>query len=375
MTFLRRPGTISIEVTVSSGVASSVAVKANRPQGLTRIFVGRRPEEAPTLARQLFSLCGFSQSVASSLAVFNAADLSMGEGERVAAAAGLYAERIFETLRALILHWPSALPSELATVVGRCLRKARAASQAIIALASSGKINPQHLASAVARLCSVARAIGISDAGDMPLPGSACAAMLQDIVEDRVFAGRRPDALTVEDDLEVIARLRDEPDYSNLPHLPGRVVETGAYARRPGWGAASGSHLAQRFLARIGDVGYCLGQLKAVAGTGEHDWGEHDWATLACGAPTPGAGGYGAVECARGRLYHQAEIGDNGRLSAYRILAPTEWNFHPAGPFVDTLLRSRIGSDVSAPRSVSLLAVLFDPCVAFDVGIREADDA
>ncbi|AUX78780.1 nickel-dependent hydrogenase large subunit [Sinorhizobium fredii] len=370
MTVLRRPGTISIEVTVSSGVASSVAVKANRPQGLTRIFVARRPEEAPTLARQVFSLCGFSQSVASRLAVLNAADLSMGEGERVAAATGLYAERIFETLRALILHWPSPLPNELAPVAGRCLRRALAASQEIIGQASSGKINPQQLASAVARLCFAARSIGISDPGDMPLPGSACAAMMQDIVNNRVFADRLPDALTVEDDHEVIFRLSDEPDYSNLPHLPGRVVETGAYARRPAWGAASGSHLARRFLARIGDVGYCLGQLKAVARAGEHDW-----VTLACGAPAPGAGGYGAVECARGRLYHQAEIGGNGRLSAYRILAPTEWNFHPAGPFVDTLLRSRIGSDDSAPRSVSLLAVLFDPCVAFDVGIREADDA
>ncbi|WOS67144.1 MULTISPECIES: nickel-dependent hydrogenase large subunit [Sinorhizobium] len=370
MTFLRRQGTISIAVTVSGGVASSVAVKTNRPQGLTRIFVGRRAEEAPTLARQLFSLCGFSQSVASRLAVLNAADLPMGEGERVAAAAGLHAERIFETLRAPILHWPSPLPSELARVAGRCLRQAQAASQEIIAQASSGKTNPQHLALAVARLCSVARAIGVSDPGDMPLPGSACAAMLQDIVDDRVFADRRLDALTVEDDPEVIARLRDEPDYTNLPDLPGRVVETGAYARRPAWGAAAGSHLAQRFLARISDVSYCLGQLKTLAGAGEADW-----ATLACGAPTPGAGGYGAVECARGRLYHQAEIGDDGRLSAYRILAPTAWNFHPAGPFVETLLWSRIGSNDSAPRSVSRLAVLFDPCVAFDVGLHEADDA
>ncbi|WP_018240264.1 nickel-dependent hydrogenase large subunit [Ensifer sp. BR816] len=375
MTFLRGPGTIRIDVTVSRAVACSVAVKANRPQGLSRMFVGRRPEEAPALARQVLSLCGFSQSVASRLAILNAADLPMGEGERVAAAAGLHAERIFETLRALIVHWPSPLPSELATVVGRCLRKARAASQAIIAPASSGKINPQHLASAVARLCSVARAIGISDRGDMPLPGSACAAMLQHIVDDRVFSGRRPDALTVEDDLEVIARLCDEPDFINLPHLPGRVVETGAYARRAAWGSGAGSYLAHRFLARIGEVRSCLGQLTALAGTGENDWGEHDWATLACGAPTPGAGGYGAVECARGRLYHQAEIGDDGRLSAYRILAPTQWNFHPAGPFVETLLGSRIGSDDCAARSVSRLAVLFDPCVGIEVGIREVAHA
>ncbi|WP_085034828.1 nickel-dependent hydrogenase large subunit [Ensifer aridi] len=370
MTFLRGPGTISVEVMVSRGVASSVAVKANRPQGLTRIFVGRRPEEAPALARQLFSLCGFSQSVASRLAILNAADLPMGQGERVAAAAGLHAERIFETLRALILHWPSPLPSELAATVGRCLREALATSQAIIAQASTGKINPQNLASPVDRLCSVAKAMGISDPGDMPSSGSACAAMLQDIDNDRVFAGRTPDGLTVEDDPEVIARLIDEPEYINLPHLPDRVVETGAWARRLACGAAASSHLAQRFLSRIDDVSYCLEKLKALAGTGEYDW-----ATLACGAPTTRAGGYGAVECARGRLYHQVEIGNNGKLSAYRILAPTEWNFHPAGPFVETLLRSRIGSGDSAARSVCRLALLFDPCVAIEVGIRGAAHA
>ncbi|WFU51983.1 nickel-dependent hydrogenase large subunit [Sinorhizobium terangae] len=370
MTFLRGPGTIRIEVTVSRAVACSVEVKANRPLGLTRMFVGRRPEDAPGLARQVFSLCGFSQSVASRLAVLNAADLPMGEGERAAGAAGLHAERIFETLRALILHWPSPLPAELAAAAGGYLRKALAASQAIIAEASTGKINPQHLAPAIARLCSAAAAMGISGPGDMPVSGSVCAAMLKDIDDDRVFAGRRPDALTVEDDLEVIARLCDDPDYTRLPHLPGRVVETGAYARRAAAGACASSHLAQRFLARIGDVRFCLGQLTALAGTGEDDW-----ATLACGGPTLGAGGYGAVECARGRLYHQAEIGDDGRLSAYRILAPTEWNFHPAGPFVETLLGSRIGSDHSAARSVSRLAVLFDPCVAIEIGIREAAHA
>ena len=81
------------------------------------------------------------------------------------------------------------------------------------------------------------------------------------------------------------------------------------------------------------------------------------------------------MESARGRLYHHAEIGPDGRLSAYRILAPTEWNFHPAGPFVETLLSSRIGTDEQATRAVTLLALLFDPCVAFEVEIREAAHA
>jgi uptake hydrogenase large subunit len=150
---------------------------------------------------------------------------------------------------------------------------------------------------------------------------------------------------------------------------PGRVVETGAFARRPGLTPSGDRHLARRLLARIGDVRDCLAQLSGLASE------RLDWPALAAGGATPGSGGYGAVECARGRLYHHAEIGPDGRLAAYRVLAPTEWNFHPAGPFVETLLSSEIGTDGPATRTVSLLALLFDPCVAFEIDIREAAHA
>lgn len=370
MTFLVGAGTIRIDVTVSRALACSVAVRASRPRGLTRMFVGRRPEEAPALAGQVFSLCGFAQSAASRLAVLNAADLAMDDRERAGTGAGLLAERIFETLRALILHWPTPLSTSLAAGAGRHLRAALGATQAIIAGARAGGIDGTDLTAAVARLRAASTGLGVAGDGDAPLAGTACDAILRDTAGDRVFTGRRPDPLTVEDDVEVVTRLCDEPDYASLPHLSGRVVETGAYARFGAAGAVAGSHLAHRFLARLDDVGSCLRQLTNLARTGEHDW-----ASLASDGPTPGAGGYGAVECARGRLYHQAEIGGDGRLSAYRILAPTEWNFHPAGPFVETLLSSRIGSDEAAVRSVSRLAALFDPCVAFEVDIREAAHA
>ncbi|WP_244662145.1 hypothetical protein [Mesorhizobium huakuii] len=139
MTVLLGAGTIRIDVTVSRALACSVTVKANRPQGLTRMFVGRRPEEAPPLAGQVFSLCGFAQSVAARLAVLNAADMAMKEDERIGSGAGLLAERIFETLRALILHWPSPVPASLGATAGRHLREALAASQEIIAAPRPGK--------------------------------------------------------------------------------------------------------------------------------------------------------------------------------------------------------------------------------------------
>ncbi|WP_416068660.1 nickel-dependent hydrogenase large subunit (plasmid) [Rhizobium sp. YTUHZ045] len=370
MTFLLGAGTIRIQVAVSRCLACSVAVAASRPQGLTCMFLGRIADEAPLLAGQVFSLCGFAQSVAARLATLNATDRAMSDDERIGAGLGLLAERIFETLRALILQWPVPLPVTLAASAGRHLRDALAASQAIIARVKAGKVDRAHLELPVERLTAAAAALGVTREADAPMKGTACAAMLEDVEHDHIFAGHSPDPLTSRDDADVVVRLCTEPGYASLPHLRGRVVETGAYVRLAPASSQEGPHLAQRLRARIADVRASLDQLGSILGDGALDW-----ASLAGGGPTPGAGGYGAVECARGRLYHQAEIGADGRLSAYRILAPTEWNFHPAGPFVETLLSSPIGTGDTAIRSVSLLAVLFDPCVAFDVDIREAADA
>jgi hypothetical protein len=370
MTYLLGAGTIRIEVTLSRALACSVAVEGSRPKGLNRMFVGRMPEEAPALAAQVFSLCGFAQSVAARLAVLNAADLPIGESEIRAASAGLLAERIFETLRALVLHWPVALPQPMAASAGLQLRSALQASQAIVARARSGSVAGPEFAVDAARLADAARALGVPADGDRPLTGSVLDRMEETLAAVAAFPSTRPDPLLPDDDDAVIALLCGDPDYAAMPHLPGRVIETGAYARKAGTFSMAEPHLVRRLRARVADVASCLSDLAALA-TGR----QPDWTALAAGGPTPGTGGYGSVECARGRLYHQAEIGEDGRLSAYRILAPTEWNFHPAGPFVETLLSSPIGAREEAAHAVALLAVLFDPCVAFEVDVREDADA
>ncbi|UWU25716.1 hydrogenase assembly protein HupF (plasmid) [Rhizobium sp. CB3060] len=334
------------------------------------MFIGRRPEEAPVLAGRVFSLCGYSQSVAARLAILNAAGLPMPIEEQLTTIAGLLAQRIFETLRALILHWPSSMSASLVACAGKYLRGALAASQAIIGESREKKVNPGALAANARRLAAAAEGLGIAKDGGLSADSSACAVIFQNIKDDRTFSGRRPDPLTAADDAEVVAHLCKDAPYCALPHLADRVVETGAYARLCDTSRPGDPHLAQRFMARIRDVCLCLKQLACLAK------GHNDPSELMAGGPVPGgAGGFGVVECGRGRLYHQAEIDANGKLCAYRILAPTEWNFHPAGPFVKTLLSSRIGAHEAAARSVSRLAALFDPCVEFRLNIRDVAHA
>jgi uptake hydrogenase large subunit len=101
---------------------------------------------------------------------------------------------------------------------------------------------------------------------------------------------------------------------------------------------------------------------------------ERDCAQTSPPSPRLGAGlgqgpglGLAQVQAARGLLVHRVRIARD-RVTDYRILAPTEWSFHPRGAVAAGLadLAAR-----GAPADLAALARLFvaavDPCVGFDL--------
>jgi hypothetical protein len=80
------------------------------------------------------------------------------------------------------------------------------------------------------------------------------------------------------------------------------------------------------------------------------------------------------VEMARGLLVHQVELEpDVPVVRACRVLAPTEWNFHPAGE----VARRISALDATLPAGLrtgqlNLLMAAFDPCVPFEVDAAPA---
>jgi Ni,Fe-hydrogenase I large subunit len=71
------------------------------------------------------------------------------------------------------------------------------------------------------------------------------------------------------------------------------------------------------------------------------------------------------VDAARGLLAHRVELRE-GVLRDYRILAPTEWNFHPQGPLARGLLGAS-GPDLEW--RAALLASSLDPCVPYRIEV------
>ena len=89
--------------------------------------------------------------------------------------------------------------------------------------------------------------------------------------------------------------------------------------------------------------------------------------------PTPGSApayaGLGATDAARGKLFHYVETGVD-HISHYRILAPTEWNFHPSGVAAQSLSALEHEDPRQLQHLARLLISAIDPCVSYQLEVH-----
>jgi hypothetical protein len=149
---------------------------------------------------------------------------------------------------------------------------------------------------------------------------------------------------------ELATALAADPDFAERPLWHGVPAETGPWTRagRP----TPVATLWERLGARLADL--------AAISLGRR---------LAFGAAALGSDqGLAWSEMSRGLLVHWLRLeegprqADTARAACYRVLAPTEWNFHPDGVFGRALREGRLGAE-----GARLAAVALDPCITFDV--------
>jgi uptake hydrogenase large subunit len=152
--------------------------------------------------------------------------------------------------------------------------------------------------------------------------------------------------------------------FSRTPHWLGKPVETGSLARRArhpllaGFVAQNGNTVSARFLAQLVELATWLAPGATPAGVVRQY-------SVAEGI------GLGLAETARGLLVHQAQVSE-GRVEHYRIVAPTEWNFHPGGALTQGLVGRSVKDNADARRSAALLVQALDPCVACAIEVADA---
>jgi Ni,Fe-hydrogenase I large subunit len=164
--------------------------------------------------------------------------------------------------------------------------------------------------------------------------------------------------------------MRDDPDFASAPTWAGTPVETGALARMRDHPAVMdcerklGRTAATRLVARMLEIALSL---KELAGEVAPDVVYPPVQGIGLGAGS----GLGAVETARGLLLHRVSVRDECVVD-YQIVAPTEWNFHPAGVLVQGLSGIEANDRAALLRRARLDVHTLDPCVACRVEVADA---
>jgi hypothetical protein len=145
--------------------------------------------------------------------------------------------------------------------------------------------------------------------------------------------------------------LAREPEFARHPTWLGQPAETGAWTRTEG--PVPVRTLWDRLGARLAE----LAALAVSPGR------------LVAGALPLGDGaGLAWTEMSRGLLIHWICLENSpsdpalARATICRVIAPTEWNFHPAGALAHAL-----AAPGTTPAQALLAAAVLDPCIAFDV--------
>lgn len=362
---------IGIRCVVRHDAIVDVAVEPRRRLPVERLLAGRPVQSVLPLLSGVFSVCRHAHELAASLTLAAAQERRPDESEL----------RRCEFRRDLEIVREHGLNLLQSPACGHAAELARGLVAQVHALSgASGAVDP-----ADTRWATLETILGRVFGGfwDMADPGleqvlawskseDAPAALLIRSVSRpgrAAFGACASSALPVlpADQLEAVLRCVDVAATAELPTWDGHPCESTSFSRQMHAPLmkevveAHGNGLLARTLARMVEVREIVDR----------------WCRPSKpeGRVSPAGGrgmGVAQVDASRGRLIHRAEL-DGGNVLDYRILAPTEWNFHPRG-LVRNALVGASGEAVELRGKVLDFLRCVDSCVHFDLSF-DAEEA
>lgn len=316
-------GCVRIRVQGDGARVVAAQVVSQRPQ-VARVLKGRQADAAATLVPLVFALCARAQGVAARLA------LAAARGDEFSPR--LDPDIVGEVMREHLWRWLLDLP----VLFGLPPLRDEFTSAVRAVAACDGEA-----VQALLETPEMTRLIGSINVLEQP--------------------AQQASALLHIDSAQ--SSLAEWPQlYEELCHTPtwrGQAAETGAYARSSGTSSVSGA-FAARWLARLAELeAWASGAQRIGAG-----------GTASAVPVAPGVG-RALVETARGLLMHELVL-EGERVADYRIVAPTEWNFHPQGPLSGWLIGRPCLAAAELRRFAAQAVAALDPCVRWELTLEQS---
>ncbi|WP_210394943.1 nickel-dependent hydrogenase large subunit [Motiliproteus sediminis] len=349
---------------------AEVEIRSSRPLQLTASLRGFAAAEIIQRVPALYALCGRAQALAAHRALQAAGALAPSDrqsGERAAAV-----EAVLEGIWRFAIDLPQWAGVSLSMAPFARLRHALLQDES----EASGELLNQYLTT---QLLGEAPAQWASADGEAMLhwlyhSDAPAAGLLREVEAVLLGVGGAAAAVTTpllacpsDEQLCEIAHAMKTDSYLAAPQWRGACVETGAraYQQDHSWFANDSVMALPQALQRL------LARLLELVSLVRHLTGNGVALPVSGGLPLSDGDGVGWVRTARGVLLHYAAA-ERDRVSDYRILAPTEWNFHPKGVLARAVSPWNTVPPSMRQRWLALQVMSLDPCVAYELEVYDA---
>ncbi len=356
--------------------APEIVIRSNRHGEFGALLRGRSPRETLSLLPMIFSVCGQAHLCVAARA-FRSMDVEEGPGEPTAALRVL-AENAREHLLRIILGWSGEDPETIGQLP---VKKVMSLVADMRAITGSGEINRSAVETFSRDLAELLERSFFRHAPAQWLETDSLWEFEEWMVTSNTVVSRYLREICEMDWQSIGAADIDYLPAIPLHHLRDRLHERGGrdFIARPDWNGMNfetgplarcheqalvaaiidkyGTGLLARHVARLVELAAIPDEILMLLD------GQRDVRRLSAKVQ-----GIGMVETARGRLFHSVQMRE-GKITDYRILAPTEWNFHPAGSAAKSLRTLACAGDSEWKQQAQMLVAAIDPCVDFEVRV------
>ncbi len=374
-------GKLDVQVKWQDGVIQQVNVSSSRPQKITDLFCGKKLNDVIELIPILYSLCGVSQKIAA----IRAAESSLGiqVSDQVEQARGLLV--LAETARELSLRlfsdwFPDESNIKVKTIKWFTDVSHRYSWALCIDPQQSGHIDLEECAKDLESIISVPVIKTITDSKSMSAFLEEGTTGLTSEVgrlfssEIDLLLGEPQTGIDFTDastQAAISAALKTEEAYMFCaqPDLNGQPYENSLHTL-----ICNDNSLNKKdYYSNLNSLGFRFFLLiNALCSIPQSIRVEPQHSLIKTSHK-----GTGIVKAARGALLHQLQLEDRSTpeciVKDYKIVAPTEWNFHPRGTLVKMLEGVKVGKEQLLVLVESLIK-LIDPCVKWQLKL-ETDHA